>query len=91
MFKLDELLGPMHPGPPFGTLALDSVGSLGGYQTPGLTLCFCFQDNIPAAYMKIIRAKYVDNPDFEPDKVRTASSAAEGLSKWVLAMEKYDK
>ena len=49
------------------------------------------KDNIPAAYMKQIRAKYVDNPDFDPDKIKVASTAAEGLAKWVLAMEKYDK
>ena len=49
------------------------------------------KDNIPAAYMKQIRAKYVDNPDFDTDKIKVASTAAEGLAKWVLAMEKYDK
>lgn len=41
--------------------------------------------------MKMIRAKYSDNPDFDPDKIKVASTAAEGLSRWVLAMEKYDK
>ena len=49
------------------------------------------KDNINPAYMKIIRTKYMDNPDFDPDKVRNASSAAEGLSRWALALEKYDK
>ena len=49
------------------------------------------KDNIPAAYMKIIRQRFVGNEDFDPDKIRNVSSACEGLSRWVLAMEKYDK
>jgi dynein heavy chain len=49
------------------------------------------RDNIPAAYIKIIRQRFVDNEDFDPDKIRSVSSACEGLCKWVLAMEKYDK
>lgn len=49
------------------------------------------RDNIPQAYMKIIRAKFVDNEDFDPEKIRNVSSACEGLSRWVLAMEKYDR
>ena len=48
------------------------------------------QDNIPPAYMKIIRAKYVTNPDFIPEKIANVSSACEGLCKWCLAIEKYD-
>ncbi|KAG7331501.1 hypothetical protein KOW79_005470 [Hemibagrus wyckioides] len=49
------------------------------------------KDNIPAAYMTIIRNKYITNPDFVPKKIRTASTAAEGLCKWVCAMDSYDK
>ncbi|XP_058247474.1 dynein axonemal heavy chain 7 [Hemibagrus wyckioides] len=49
------------------------------------------KDNIPAAYMTIIRNKYITNPDFVPEKIRTASTAAEGLCKWVCAMDSYDK
>ena len=57
-----------------------------------LTHCAIFQqDNIPVAIMKVIRSKYANNPDFDPDKIKVASTAAEGLSKWVLAIEKYDK
>ena len=52
---------------------------------------YIFQDNIPVAIMKVIRAKYSNNPDFDPDKIKVASTAAEGLSKWVLAIEKYDR
>ena len=40
--------------------------------------------------MKIIRTKYVTNPDFVPEKIATVSSACEGLCRWVLAIEKYD-
>ena len=65
---------------------------------PLYPLCFyynvetgMFQDNIPIQIMKIIRTKYADNPDFDPDKIKTASTACEGLARWVLAMEKYDK
>ena len=43
------------------------------------------------AVMKVIRAKYCTNPDFDPVKVAKASSAAEGLCKWILAMEIYDR
>ncbi|TSM60567.1 Dynein heavy chain 7, axonemal [Bagarius yarrelli] len=49
------------------------------------------KDNIPPAYMSIIRNKYITNPDFVPEKIRTASTAAEGLCKWVCAMDSYDK
>uniref|UniRef100_A0A671S7I2 AAA+ ATPase domain-containing protein n=1 Tax=Sinocyclocheilus anshuiensis TaxID=1608454 RepID=A0A671S7I2_9TELE len=49
------------------------------------------KDNIPANYMSVIRNKYITNPDFVPDKIRTASAAAEGLCKWVCAMDSYDK
>eukprot|EP00117_Sycon_ciliatum_P025270 scpid3533/ scgid21010/ Dynein heavy chain 7, axonemal; Axonemal beta dynein heavy chain 7; Ciliary dynein heavy chain 7; Dynein heavy chain-like protein 2; hDHC2 len=49
------------------------------------------KDNINPALIKKIRDIYVPNPDFVPEKIRNASTAAEGLCKWVLAMEKYDK
>jgi len=35
--------------------------------------------------MSKIRKEYITNPDFDPAKVANASSAAEGLCKWVLA------
>ena len=41
--------------------------------------------------MTKIRKEYITNPDFDPAKVANASSAAEGLCKWVLAMEIYDR
>nr|XP_010946997.1 dynein axonemal heavy chain 7 isoform X1 [Camelus bactrianus]XP_045367940.1 dynein axonemal heavy chain 7 isoform X1 [Camelus bactrianus] len=49
------------------------------------------KDNIPSAYMNIIRKHYIPNPDFVPEKIRNASTAAEGLCKWVIAMDSYDK
>ena len=41
--------------------------------------------------MKKIRTEFITNPDFDPTKVRNASTAAEGLCKWVQAMEIYDR
>jgi hypothetical protein len=41
--------------------------------------------------MQKIRKEYITNPDFDPAKVANASSAAEGLTKWILAMEIYDR
>ena len=41
--------------------------------------------------MKKIRTEYMTNPEFDPAKVRNASSAAEGLCKWIQAMEIYDR
>ena len=41
--------------------------------------------------MKKIRSDFTPNPEFDPVKVRTASSAAEGLCRWVKAMEIYDR
>nr|XP_033800562.1 dynein heavy chain 7, axonemal [Geotrypetes seraphini] len=49
------------------------------------------KDNIPQSYMNVIRKNYITNPEFVPDKVRNASTAAEGLCKWVVAMDSYDK
>ncbi|KAI9224756.1 dynein heavy chain and region D6 of dynein motor-domain-containing protein [Blastocladiella britannica] len=49
------------------------------------------KDNIPPHIMKKIRATYIPNTEFRPEKVRNASSAAEGLCSWVVAMEAYDR
>jgi dynein heavy chain len=49
------------------------------------------KDNIPAATIKRIREVYIPNPEFRPEKVKNASSAAEGLCSWVIAMEAYDR
>ena len=50
------------------------------------------KDNVPAKVMKEIRAKFTaDNEDFVPDKIKSASTAAEGMCKWVCAIESYDR
>lgn len=49
------------------------------------------KDNINAQYIAKIRKEYTCNPEFDPVKIKTASTAAEGLCKWVVAMEQYDK
>ncbi|XP_067302544.1 dynein axonemal heavy chain 12 [Pseudorasbora parva] len=49
------------------------------------------KDNIPVQVMLKIRSEYMTNPDFDPIKVAKASSAAEGLCKWITAMEVYDR
>lgn len=37
------------------------------------------KDNIPVKIMKVIMDKYIANPDFDPDKIKVASTAAEGI------------
>ena len=49
------------------------------------------KDNIPEHVMSKIRKEYLTNPDFDPVKVAKASSAAEGLCKWINAMAIYDR
>ncbi|KAF7668491.1 hypothetical protein LDENG_00010030 [Lucifuga dentata] len=49
------------------------------------------KDNIPAANIKKIREKFIDNPDFQPSIIKNVSSACEGLCKWVRAMEVYER
>jgi len=49
------------------------------------------KDNIPPPIMKTIRSEYLPNKDFQARVVAKASSAAEGLCKWVLAMDEYDR
>lgn len=47
-------------------------------------------DAIPASSMKKIRDTYIPNKDFDPKIVRNASTACEGLCKWIIALDKYD-
>ncbi|XP_030590036.1 dynein heavy chain 12, axonemal [Archocentrus centrarchus] len=49
------------------------------------------KDKIPVHVMQKIRSEYMTNPDFNPTIVAKASSAAEGLCKWIKAMEVYDR
>lgn len=49
------------------------------------------KDNIPPAVIKKLEERILTNPAFDPDKVKLASMACEGLCKWVLAIKQYDK
>ncbi|OAF71836.1 Dynein heavy chain 12, axonemal [Intoshia linei] len=49
------------------------------------------RDNIPLPVMQKIRKEYISNSDFDPNKVAQASQAAEGLCRWIQAMEIYDR
>ncbi|KAI8807084.1 dynein heavy chain and region D6 of dynein motor-domain-containing protein [Cladochytrium replicatum] len=49
------------------------------------------KDDIPPHVIKKIRMTFLPNPEFRPEKVRNASSAAEGLCNWIIAMEAYDR
>lgn len=49
------------------------------------------KDNIDPAVMATIRTVYLPNPRFRPAIVAKASSAAEGLCKWILALDMYDQ
>lgn len=35
--------------------------------------------------------RYISNPEFDPALIKNASTACEGLCKWVKAMDIYDK
>lgn len=48
------------------------------------------KDNIPEEVMTKIRKEYLPHKDFKPNIVAKASSAAEGLCKWIIAMDLYD-
>jgi dynein heavy chain len=48
------------------------------------------KDNIDPAIIAKIRKTYIPHPDFVPDVVKNSSSAAEGLCKWVRALDKYE-
>ncbi|BFZ17590.1 hypothetical protein BsWGS_20629 [Bradybaena similaris] len=49
------------------------------------------KDNIAPPIIKRIREKYIANPEFDPTLIRNASTACEGLCRWVRAMDIYDK
>ncbi|XP_048509709.1 dynein axonemal heavy chain 7-like [Athalia rosae] len=48
------------------------------------------KDNIPVALMNVVKKTYMTDKSFMPNIVAKASSAAEGLCKWVRAMVSYD-
>lgn len=41
--------------------------------------------------MKRIREKFISNKEFDPVLIKQASTAAEGLCRWVRAMDVYDR
>ncbi|XP_012937339.1 dynein heavy chain 3, axonemal [Aplysia californica] len=49
------------------------------------------KDNIAPPIIKKIREKYIVNSEFDPGLVKNASTACEGLCRWVCAMDVYDK
>ena len=49
------------------------------------------KDNIPVKVMAKLSDKILNDESFDPEKIKVASTAAEGLSKWVIAISKYDK
>lgn len=48
------------------------------------------KDHIPIATITRIRKEFIPHKDFKPEIVAKASSAAEGLCKWIIAMDLYD-
>ncbi|NWI88768.1 DYH7 protein, partial [Pitta sordida] len=51
----------------------------------------CSENPIPEAVMQKIRDEYLTNPEFDPQVVAKASSAAEGLCKWIKGMEVFHR
>ena len=49
------------------------------------------KDNIDAKIIARIRQQFIPHEDFVPDTVKKSSSAAEGLCRWVRAMDVYDR
>ncbi|KAJ8927093.1 hypothetical protein NQ314_020365, partial [Rhamnusium bicolor] len=49
------------------------------------------KDHIKPEIIAKIRKEYLPHKDFKPHVVAKASSAAEGLCKWIIAMDMYDK
>lgn len=49
------------------------------------------KDNIPPRIIQKIHERILTNENFDPEKVKAASIAAEGLCKWISAIVEYDK
>ena len=47
------------------------------------------KDSIPESIIKKIKP-YLTNPNFKPELIAKASNAAEGICKWVIAINQYD-
>lgn len=49
------------------------------------------KDNIDPKIIQTLEKRILNDENFDPEKIKTASTAAEGLCKWVIAITKYDK
>lgn len=49
------------------------------------------RDNISPKIIEKIRKEYMTNPDFTPANAAKASSACEGMCRWIHAMDKYEE
>lgn len=49
------------------------------------------KDNIPPRIITKLQEKIFTNENFDPEKVKVASTACEGMCKWIFAMVEYDK
>lgn len=49
------------------------------------------KDTIPVPIMKKIRDVYISDRDFVPEKIKSVSTACEGLCSWIRAMDVYDR
>lgn len=77
------------------------IGTVEDYWTPSkkvlvdmkfLDSLFNFdKDNIQPRIIQRLQEKILVNENFDPEKIKTASNAAEGLCKWVIAIVEYDK
>jgi len=47
------------------------------------------KDNLPSKIKQMIRP-YINDPEFMPSKIKHASEAAEGVCRWVRALDEYD-
>lgn len=48
------------------------------------------KDNISPDVMKKLQQRILNNEAFDPEKIKMASTACEGLCRWVIALSKYD-
>lgn len=49
------------------------------------------KDNIPSRVIQKVQERVLSNENFDPEKVKAASTACEGLCKWISAIVEYDK
>jgi dynein heavy chain len=47
------------------------------------------RDNVPVNCVDAVERDYISNPGFTPDNIKSKSSAAAGLSAWVINIAKY--